>query len=75
MQRESEVFKLNEWWAMTRVSEFWLPQLEGVYVPILHVQLSCSQMDNCAGQHSDGGHRTGYHSDSEILCNKIIKHF
>ena len=78
--KERVKFNLSEWWALTRVSEFWLPQLEGVYVPVLHVQQSCSRMDNCADLHSDGGHRTGFHSDSEILHNKqwhakqVIKH-
>ena len=54
-------------WALIRVSEFLQPPHEGVCARVLHDQLSCSQTNNCAGRHSDEGHKTGYHTDSEIL--------
>ena len=61
--------------ALIRVSEFLQPPHEGVFARVLHDQLSCSQTDNCAGQHSDEGHKTGYHTDSEILgeCMCVCK--
>ena len=59
---------MRDGWALIRVSEFWQQPHEGVCARVLHDRLFYSQTNNCAGPHSDGGHKTGYHSDSENLC-------